>query len=125
MLKRTVLALALATATPAAATTYTGEFYDVLGDLSSIVTSCTKNAQCIVVDSLPCGCAEGGTQVAINASYRQFWNALRADARTLPIACAQVYRCKPRPKAFCVLGHCTTSRPSTDTLGILPPSSRQ
>jgi hypothetical protein len=73
--------------------------------------------------SVPCGCAMGGKQVAINKRYVSFWHRLQADVRTLPLACPALYRCQPKAKAYCVVGHCTTSRALADTLGILPPPS--
>ena len=113
--------LALAAATPAAATSHTSDYHDVFGGLSGLITACTADPQCVVVDGAPCGCANGGRQVAINATYRQFWQSVQRDARKLPIACPAVYRCQPRPKASCVLGHCTTTPPVTGTVGVLPP----
>lgn len=86
---------------------------DPLAGLSSLVTACGKGDSCTVVDSLPCGCASGGSPVAINAHYAKFWQALQRDLRrnAPPVFCPQVYRCVPGARAACVQGRCIVRAP--------------
>ena len=122
---RTLAALVVVT-TPAAATTYAGVGHDVLGSLSDVMTYCTSSSQCVIVDSVPCSCANGGKQVAINAQSRKLWQSIVQDVRDhpLPIACATFVACIPKPKAVCVANHCTVKPAATGGGGIvvLPPA---
>ena len=82
---------------------------DILSYLSTYLPSCSHDGECIVVDTIPCGCAMGGRQVAINARYRKLWSDLGRDfTKSSPaVACPALYSCIAHPKAACVANSCT------------------
>jgi len=79
---------------------------DPFGRLSSMVTGCNEDVQCIIVDSLPCSCSSGGQAVAIWSRYEELWNHVGNYFKTNPVVCTTMYNCKPGLKAACVSNRC-------------------
>lgn len=81
---------------------------DLLSGVSAAMTSCTSDEMCIVVDSLPCGCAQGGRHEALNVGYKDLWASIGQYLQSAApgIMCMQQFNCTERPRAACVSGHC-------------------
>lgn len=81
---------------------------DPLSGVAAEMTRCTADAMCVVVDSLPCGCAQGGRHEAVNVQYRDLWDTIgRYIRNSAPdLLCIQQFNCIEKPRAACLSGRC-------------------
>lgn len=81
---------------------------DPLSGVSAAMTKCTADAMCVVVDSLPCGCAQGGRHEAVNVGYRDLWDTIGRYLRENgpDLLCIQQFNCTEKPRAACLSGQC-------------------
>lgn len=76
----------------------------------SRIYSCKNDADCLIVDKDPCGCAAGPTGVvAINVNYITDFNALQGT-RMVTKACSEqvsvIKECSPSARAVCKARTC-------------------
>lgn len=85
-----------------------GDSSDPLSGVSAEMTRCTADEMCVVVDSLPCGCAQGGRHEAVNVEYRDLWTSMGQYIRSHApdIVCVQQFNCAEKPRAACLSNRC-------------------
>ncbi|MFO1047029.1 MAG: hypothetical protein U1E52_03915 [Geminicoccaceae bacterium] len=81
---------------------------DPLSGLGELLTACAAGESCVLVETVPCGCAAGGSYLAVNRRYAELWAQIEAYLREQPpeVMCPQLYRCNDHSVAICEQGRC-------------------
>lgn len=81
---------------------------DPLSGLGELLSACAADETCVLVETVPCGCAAGGGYLAVNGRYAELWAQIEAYLRERPpeVLCPQVYHCNDQSVARCEQGRC-------------------
>jgi hypothetical protein len=74
-----------------------------------LTTSCHKNSDCSIASSSPCGCYNGGNQIAVNKLGLIYWNWKNTQYDLSQIVCMGVYNCA-YTQSLCINKVCTLNK---------------
>ena len=72
---------------------------------------CQTDSDCVKVRANCCSCSSGGSEIAVNKKYKQYWQEfLKYTCSKKKLACIKVYKCMNNLTPKCVSNSCVLEK---------------